>query len=55
MKINMKTETKEIQYQALIDTANQDGVSSLGLMTNQIWRDDPRRLAILLSRYKFVS
>ena len=32
----MDTKTKEIQYQALIETANQDGVSSLGLMTNQI-------------------
>tara|TARA_B100000686_G_C16595533_1_gene865770 strand:- start:417 stop:1103 length:687 start_codon:yes stop_codon:yes gene_type:complete len=51
----MDAKTKEIQYQALIETANQGGVSSLGLMTNQIWRDDPRRLAILLSRYKFVS
>ena len=24
-------------------------------MTNQVWEDDPRRLAILLSRYKFVA
>src|SRR3546814_2661051 len=27
----------------------------LGLMTNQVWHDDPRRLGILLSRYKFVA
>lgn len=24
-------------------------------MTNQVWHDDPRRLGILLSRYKFVA
>ena len=51
----MTTRTKEPQYQAAIDTAERDGVAKLGLMTNQVWRDDPRRLAIVLARYKFVA
>jgi 2-polyprenyl-3-methyl-5-hydroxy-6-metoxy-1,4-benzoquinol methylase len=47
--------TKERQYQALLDTKDKDGLASLGLMTNQVWKDDPRRLVFSLSRYKFVS
>ena len=34
---------------------DQYGLTSLGLMTNQVYHDDPRRLAILLARYKFVA
>ena len=33
----------------------EKGLTTLGLMTNQVWEDDPRRLAITLSRYKFVA
>ena len=44
--------TKEKQYQFLL---NQDGPEEMGLMSSQVWRDDPRRLVFLLSRYKFVS
>jgi 2-polyprenyl-3-methyl-5-hydroxy-6-metoxy-1,4-benzoquinol methylase len=51
----MTDKTREPQYQAALDIAEADGVSRLGLMTNQVWHDDPRRLAILLARYKFVS
>jgi cyclopropane fatty-acyl-phospholipid synthase-like methyltransferase len=47
--------TKEAQYEACLRVAEDSGVDSLGVMTNQVWRDDPRRLAILLSRYKFVA
>ena len=47
--------TKENQYNELLNIANNNGLSSLGLMTNQVWHEDPRRLAIILSRYKFVS
>lgn len=47
--------TKERQYQALLDVKEQEGLTSLGLMTNQVWKDDPRRLVFSLSRYKFVS
>ena len=51
----MNEKTREPQYQPALDIADVDGVSRLGLMTNQVWHDDPRRLAILLARYKFVA
>ena len=47
--------TKEAQYEDCLRAAEESGVDNLGVMTNQVWRDDPRRLAILLSRYKFVG
>ncbi len=47
--------TKEAQYEDCLRAAEESGVDNLGVMTNQVWRDDPRRLAILLSRYKFVA
>ena len=47
--------TKEPQYQDAFDLAEKNGLTSLGLMTNQVWHDDPRRLAIVLARYKFVA
>lgn len=47
--------TREPQYQRLVDLRDQVGLTPLGLMTNQVWLDDPRRLGILLSRYKFVA
>jgi len=51
----MTDKSREPQYQAALDMAKTDGVTRLGLMTNQVWQDDPRRLAILLARYKFVA
>lgn len=48
-------ETKEPQYQEQITLRNTKGLSQLGLMTNQVWHDDPRRLGFILARYKFVS
>lgn len=49
------TLTKEPQYQDLISLKNDKGLTSLGLMNNQVWQDDPRRLVFTLSRYKFVA
>jgi SAM-dependent methyltransferase len=34
---------------------DRQGLTPLGLMTNQTWHDDPRRLAFMLARYKFVA
>ncbi len=51
----MSSRTKEKQYEDLLKVREEVGTSSLGVMTNQVWHDDPRRLAFLLSRYKFVS
>ena len=47
--------TKEAQYEDCLRAAEESGVDNLGIMTNQVWRDDPRRLSIMLSRYKFVG
>lgn len=47
--------TKEPQYGRLLEIEREVGVASLGLMTNQVWYEDPRRLAFILARYKFVS
>jgi 2-polyprenyl-3-methyl-5-hydroxy-6-metoxy-1,4-benzoquinol methylase len=47
--------TKEPQYQALFETADQHGVSSLGIMSNQSWNEDPKRTLFTLARYKFVA
>lgn len=51
-----KAETKEPQYQALLDLRRRKKkATTLGLMTDQVWHDDPKRLAFLLSRYKFAA
>lgn len=51
----MSTEqTREKQYQFIIER-RKTGLSKFGLMSSQIWQDDPRRLGFVLSRYKFVS
>ncbi|MDD5262503.1 MAG: class I SAM-dependent methyltransferase [Methylacidiphilales bacterium] len=47
-------QTREKQYQFLIEREKQ-GLSKFGLMSSQVWQDDPRRLGFVLSRYKFVS
>jgi 2-polyprenyl-3-methyl-5-hydroxy-6-metoxy-1,4-benzoquinol methylase len=46
--------TKEAQYQFLLDQ-EREGLEQLGLMSSQVWRDDPRRLLFVLARYKFVA
>lgn len=47
--------TREPQYQVQVELRDKHGLTPLGLVTNQVWHDDPRRLLFLLSRYKFVS
>ena len=51
----MGARTKEAQYEDCLAVAERTGVAQLGLMTNQVWHDDPKRLAFLLARYKFVA
>jgi 2-polyprenyl-3-methyl-5-hydroxy-6-metoxy-1,4-benzoquinol methylase len=48
-------ETKERQYQGMVEQAGESGLESLGLMTSFAWNDDPKRLTFTLSRYKFVA
>ncbi len=45
---------KEPQYNQLLTTA-AGGVEWLGLMTNDTWKNDPKRLCIVMARYKFVA
>jgi hypothetical protein len=47
--------TREPQYSRSVELKNTIGLTSLGLIANQIWHDDPRCLAFLLARYKFVA
>jgi 2-polyprenyl-3-methyl-5-hydroxy-6-metoxy-1,4-benzoquinol methylase len=48
-------ETKEPQYKLMFDIIEKHGVSSLGLMVNWSWNEDPKRMLFGLSRYKFVA
>jgi 2-polyprenyl-3-methyl-5-hydroxy-6-metoxy-1,4-benzoquinol methylase len=51
----MADETREPQYQRCVELRDTEGQAALGLMSNQTWHDDPRRLVFVLSRYKFVA
>jgi SAM-dependent methyltransferase len=48
-------ETREPQYTRALELIRTKGRTSLGLMTNQAWHDDPKHLLFTLSRYKFVA
>ena len=47
--------TKEPQYEMLFETESKYGRANLGLMVNQVYNDDPKRLLFTLARYKFVA
>lgn len=51
----MARKTREPQYNLMVEKADTTGLASFGLMTNQAWDDDPKRLAFTFSRYKFVA
>ena len=51
----MPKKTREPQYQLILEKDSKQGIESLGLMTNQAWDDDPKRLAFTFARYKFVA
>jgi hypothetical protein len=50
-----KDTTREPRCERPVGPGDHIGLTPLGLMTNEIWHDDPRRLGTLLSRYKFVA
>jgi 2-polyprenyl-3-methyl-5-hydroxy-6-metoxy-1,4-benzoquinol methylase len=50
----MTKHTKEPQYDRCLEIA-EERTTSLGLMSNQVWHDDPKRLGFVLARYKFVA
>lgn len=47
--------TRETQYRCCLDFERKYGPQTLGLMSGYTWLTDPRRLAFVLSRYKFVA
>jgi 2-polyprenyl-3-methyl-5-hydroxy-6-metoxy-1,4-benzoquinol methylase len=47
--------TFEKQYNDCLDLVNKKARNQLGILTNFVWDDDPRRMTFLFSRYKFVS
>lgn len=47
--------TFEKQYEHCLEVDRSHGRTALGLMSNQVWHDDPKRLLFVLSRYKFVA
>lgn len=47
--------TVEPQYNHCFEVELKFGRTKLGLMSNQVWIEDPKRLLFVLSRYKFVS
>lgn len=47
--------TRERQYKILLDRRDHHGQERLGLMMNQAWFDDPKRLTFTFARYKFVA
>ena len=51
----MADKTYEPQYQAHVALRDAKGLSRLGLRANAAWHADPKRLGIVLSRYKFVA
>lgn len=51
----MTEQTRDQANQVVLDIRDEIGVARLGLMNNQVWHDDPRRLLFTLARYKFVS
>jgi len=51
----MSVPTKEPQYSLLFDVREKHGISRLGLMVNESWNQDPKRMLFTLARYKFVA
>ena len=51
----MTRRTREPQYNVMLEKIATKSLESLGLMTNQAWDDDPKRLTFTLARYKFVA
>ena len=49
------TRTVEPQYDGHIELKYKQGLTKLGVEKNANWHSDPKRLAFVLSRYKFVA
>ncbi len=49
------SKTKEPQYKVVLEAKERHGVARLGLMANESWSQDPKRMLFMLARYKFVA
>jgi hypothetical protein len=47
--------TRGPQYSRSVELKKSIGLAPLGMVANQIWHDDPRSLAFVLARYKFIA
>lgn len=54
-KLKEDKSTAEPQYEKLFEVEEQHGRSTLGIMANQAWNEDPKRHLFTLARYKFVA
>jgi 2-polyprenyl-3-methyl-5-hydroxy-6-metoxy-1,4-benzoquinol methylase len=53
--LKSKRETVEPQYQHHLDLKRSRGLTRLGIEKSANWYSDPRRLAFVFSRYKFIA
>jgi 2-polyprenyl-3-methyl-5-hydroxy-6-metoxy-1,4-benzoquinol methylase len=53
--VREKQKTKEPQYELLYQVKDRHGIARLGIMVNESWNQDPRRMVFTLARYKFVA
>ena len=50
-----KSEFREPHFEVLREFDGSVGVERFGLISNHTWNADPKKLGIMMSRYKFVS
>jgi cyclopropane fatty-acyl-phospholipid synthase-like methyltransferase len=50
-----KLQTKEAQYQVVLETAEKIGLEKLGLSASESYYQDPKHLLFRFARYKFVA
>jgi 2-polyprenyl-3-methyl-5-hydroxy-6-metoxy-1,4-benzoquinol methylase len=55
MERNYIINSGESQYYELFEEAKASGLINLGVSASLTWKEDPKRLAFILSRYKFVA
>lgn len=51
----MSSDFREPHFQILREFDGQVGYEHLGLISNHTWNADPKKLGIMMSRYKFVA
>lgn len=51
----MSEATKDPVNQSLIELRRRIGIQPLGMLLNQVWIEDPKRMVFTLARYKFVA